>query len=145
VSAWRPTNFYLIQLPAAFAVVNSADVSGWRPTFFYVSNVPGASVIADGGFSGWTTTNYLSLASAGLTQATVDAVLWELYQATELRAAAGVLLDVGGSNAAPSGVHQAATVCPVSAGTPGKEIAHELKYDGCATGLKKWGTVTFAA
>ena len=146
VSDWRPVNFYLIQLSADFvAVVNNVDVSAWRPTFFYLSNLPAAGVTADGGFTGWTTTNYLSLASAGLTQTTVNAVLWELYQATRLRAAVGALLDVGGANAAPSGVHQAATACPVSAGTPGKEIAHELKYDGCATGLKKWGTVTFAA
>ena len=79
----------------------------------------------------------------GLTQATVDAVLWEVYQATRLRPAAGVMLDVSGANAAPSGVHRAAQACPVTVSTPGKEIAHELRCDGCGAGLKKWGSVTF--
>lgn len=135
-----------MQMPAGFTVAfNSVDVSAWRPTYFYLAIALGASVTAGGGFAAWTTTNYISLASAGLTQTTVDGVLWELYQATKLRTAAGALLDVGGTNAPPSGVYQAAQACPVTAGTPGKEIAHELKNDGCAVGLKKWGTVTIAA
>lgn len=145
VSAWHPTYFFLIQMPVDFSVVvNSADLSTWRPTYFYLGNIPGASVTADGGFAAWTTTTYISLPSAGLTQATVDAVLWEVYQATRLRPAAGVMLDVSGANAAPSGVHRAAQACPVTVSTPGKEIAHELRYDGCGAGLKKWGSVTFA-
>ena len=102
------------------------------------------AIDAGGGFAAWTTTTYISLPSAGLTQATVDAVLWEVYQATRLRPAAGVMLDVSGANAAPSGVHRAAQACPVTVSTPGKEIAHELRYDGCGAGLKKWGSVTFA-
>jgi hypothetical protein len=146
VSAWRPSFFGVMQMSAGFSVVfDSVDVGGWRPTYFYLGTVPGASVTAGGGFAAWTTTSHFSLASVGLTQATVDAVLWELYQATKLLAGVGVLLDVGGTNAPPSGVYQAAQACPVTAGTPGKEIAHELKNDGCAVGLKKWGTVTIAA
>jgi hypothetical protein len=68
-----------------------------------------------------------------------------MYQATLARTVNGGTLNVGGSNAAPSGVYQPAAACPVTAATPGKEIAHELEFDGCgaiAAG-ETWTTVTF--
>ena len=79
-----------------------------------------------------------------LLQAQVNAVLYGLYQATLVRTKTGGTINVGGTNAAPSGVFQAAAACPVDAATPGKEVAHELLNDGCgaiAAG-ETWATVT---
>jgi len=123
-------------------------VSAWRPTDFYLYSMPaGYSVTADGGWANWITTTTFQVQSNGLLTATVDAILWELYQATLARTATGGTINVGGTNQAPSGVFQAASACPVSAATSGKEIAHELLSDGCdaiAAG-KTWATVTITA
>jgi hypothetical protein len=83
--------------------------------------------------------------SNGLNQATVDSILWRIYQNSGSRTATGGTINVGGSNAAPSGTFQAAASCPVTSSTPGKEVAHELLNDGCAVGFNKWATVTFTA
>ncbi len=149
VSAWRPTTFSLYSMPAGYAgTFDSADVSAWRPTNFYLYSMPaGYSVTADGGWANWITTTTFQVQSNGLLTATVDAILWELYQATLARTATGGTINVGGTNQAPSGVFQAASACPVSAATSGKEIAHELLNDGCdaiAAG-KTWATVTITA
>ena len=78
-----------------------------------------------------------------LTQAQVNAVLWGLYQASIVpRTATGGTIDVAGGNAAPSGTFQAPASCPVTSGTPGKEVAHALRNDGCAVGFNTWATVT---
>ena len=149
VSAWRPANFYLYSMPAGYAgTFDSADVSAWRPANFYLCSMPaGYSVTAGGGWANWITTTDFQVQSNGLLTATVDAILWELYQATLARTATGGTINVGGTNQAPSGVFQAASACPVSAATSGKEIAHELLNDGCdaiAAG-KTWATVTITA
>jgi hypothetical protein len=80
-----------------------------------------------------------------LLQATINSILWRIYQNTSTRTATGGTINVGGTNAAPSGTFQAAVSCPVTDSTPGKEIAHELLNDGCAVGFNKWATVTFTA
>jgi len=77
----------------------------------------------------------------------MDAILWGLYQAALSRTATGGTINVGGTNAAPSGTFQAASACPVSVATDGKEVAHELINDGCdaiAAG-ETWTTVTITA
>jgi hypothetical protein len=67
-----------------------------------------------------------------------------LYQATKApRTVSAGSIYVGGSNADPSGTYQAASSCPVTGSTPGKEIAHELKNDGCGAGFNKWTTVDY--
>ena len=77
-----------------------------------------------------------------LTQAAVNAALWGFYQGTTTRTATGGTINVGGTNAAPSGTFQAPASCPVTVATPGKEVAHALLNDGCAVGFNKWTTVT---
>jgi len=149
VSAWRPAYFLMYSMPAGYAgTFDSADVSAWRPAYFYLYSMPaGYSVTAGGGWANWITTTNFQMQSNGLLTATVDAVLWELYQATLGRTVTGGTINVGGSNQAPSGTFQAAAACPVTAATPGKEIAHELLNDGCdaiAAG-KTWATVTITA
>ncbi len=147
VSAWRPTTFYLHSMPAGYAgTFNSADVSAWRPATFYLYSMPaGYTITPGGGWANWNTTTDFRVLGNGLLTATVDAILWELYQATLSRTVTGGIINVGGSNQAPSGTFQAATACPVTAATPGKEVAHELLNDGCnaiAAG-ETWATVTF--
>ena len=145
VSAWRPTSFVLYSMPAGYAgTFNSVDVSAWRPTYFGLYSMPAGYVVtAGGGFAGWTTTNSFQMQGNALSQAQVDAILWELYQATATpRTATGGTINVGGSNAAPSGTFQAPASCPVTVATPGKEVGHALLNDGCAVGFNRWTTVT---
>jgi hypothetical protein len=61
------------------------------------------------------------------------------------RTGSGGSVDIGGSNAAPSGTFQAASACPVTAATDGKEVAYELLNDSCGVGFNKWTTVTVTA
>ena len=148
VSAWRPTNFQLSSMPAGFGgTFSSADVSAWRPTYFYLYSMPAGYVVtAGGGFAGWTTTNNFRVQGNALSQATVNAILWELYQAAATpRTVTGGTINVGLSNSAPSGTFQAPASCPVTVATPGKEVAHALLNDGCAVGFNKWTTVTVTA
>ena len=145
VSAWRPSYFWLLSMPAGYAgTFDSADVAAWRPNVFYLYSMPtGYTITAGGGFASWTTTSNFQMQSNGLPTGTVDAILWELYRASTVpRTASGGTINISGSNAAPSGTYQAAASCPVTVATPGKEIAHELKNDGCAVGFNKWSTVT---
>ena len=145
VSAWRPSYFWLLSMPTGYAgTFDSADVAAWRPNVFYLYSMPtGYTITAGGGFASWTTTSNFQMQSNGLPTGTVDAILWELYQASTVpRTASGGTINISGSNAAPSGTYQAAASCPVTVATPGKEVAHELKNDGCAVGFNKWSTVT---
>ena len=148
VGAWRPGNFYLLNMPAGYAgTFNSADVSAWRPGIFYLHSMPtGYTITAGGGFASWTTgLNNFQMQGNGLLTATVNAILWELYQAATTRTGTGGTINVGGSNQAPSGTFQAAAACPVTVATPGKEIAHELLNDGCGAITNHWATVTVTA
>lgn len=124
---------------------NSADVSAWRPAFFYLHSMPAgyAFTIAANDFAAWTTTSNFQMQSNALTQAQVNALLWGMYQvSTAPRTVTGGTINVGGSNAAPSGTFQPPASCPVTSSTPGKEVAHALLNDGCAVGFNKWTTVT---
>lgn len=139
--------FVCYSLGAAVAsVIDSADMVGWTPTYWHLYSMPAASTtwtIAANNFAGFTTcTSFLANDNA-LTQAQINALLWGLYQASVApRTIAGGTINVG-TNAAPSGVYQAAAACPVSVATPGKEVAHELSNDGCAVGFNRWTAVTF--
>lgn len=124
---------------------DSADVSAWRPTSFQLFSMPaGYTLTAGGGFANWITTSNFQVQDNGLLTATVNAILWELYQASRTpRTVVGGIINVGGTNQAPSGVFQPAAACPVTVATPGKEVAHELRFDGCGVGFNVWTTVTF--
>jgi hypothetical protein len=79
----------------------------------------------------------------GWAQAAVDSLLLSAYTAAIApRTGSGGTINVGGTNAAPSGTLQPAASCPVDGSTPGKEIAHELANDGCGEGFNVWTTVT---
>jgi hypothetical protein len=148
VAAWRPANFFLLAMPAGYTgTFNSADVAAWRPGDFRLYSMPAgyAITISATGFTQWTTTNSFEMQSNNLLQAAVNSILWQLYQASIApRTATGGTINVGGTNQAPSGTFQAATSCPATVATPGKEIRHELLNDGCGASFNKWTTVTVA-
>jgi hypothetical protein len=78
-------------------------------------------------------------------QASVNATLLGIYTNSPTRTATGGTINVGTTNQAPSGTFQAAASCPVTAATPGKEIAHELINDTCDAFANHWSTVTITA
>ena len=148
VSAWRPSNFRLYAMPSGFAgTFDSADVSDWRPGSFWLFSMPATFLagltISANSFKNWTTgLNNFQMQDNSLSQAQVNLILWELYQAAITpRTATGGTINVGGTNAAPSGTYQAAASCPVDGSTPGAEIAHELINDGCTETFNTWSTV----
>ena len=151
VAAWRPTTFYMSSMPTGYAgTFDSADVAAWSPGTFVLYSMPVGTytiVITANGFAAWSTgLSNFQMQGNSLTQAQVDAILWDLYQAAKVpRTATGGTINVGGTNAAPSGTFQAASACPVTSSTDGKEIAHELLNDTCAVGFHKWTTVTITA
>jgi hypothetical protein len=151
VSAWRPTSFYLYSMPSGYAgTFDSADVSAWRPTLFSLRSMPIATytiTITANGFAAWSTgLNNFQMQGNSLNQTQADAILWDLYQAAKVpRTATGGTINIADTNAAPSGTFQACASPPVSAATPGKEIAHELLNDTAAVGFNKWATVTITA
>ena len=139
---WRPSSFTLYNLPNATCTINSADLVDWRPSIFSLYNLTSATItIAPSSIKNWATLSELHLRTGNLTQAQVDLGLWECYQIVRTKTGGTISLAIAG-NAAPSGTFQAATSCPVTASTPGKEIAHELLNDTCGKGFNKWTTVS---
>jgi len=134
-------------MPAGTYDIDSADMAGWTPTNWYLYNIHAASLtltVASADFAGWTTTTQMYAYDNGLIAADVDTILYGMYRASIApRTVAGGTIHVGGTNAAPTGVFQACAACPVGAGTPGKEVAHELLNDGCGAGFNVWAAVFF--
>jgi hypothetical protein len=93
----------------------------------------------------WAAATTIRCDGLGLSQATVNAILLDIWNGFATRTGTGGTINVAGTNAAPSGTYQAATSCPVTGATPGKEIAYELINDGCGVSSKHWATVTFTA
>ena len=129
-------------------VVSSVDMSAWTPTYWWLYDMPAGLTFTINAthFAGWTTTTNFQAQDNSLLQADVNKLLYGMYQASVVpRTAANGTINVGGTNAAPSGVFQAAAACPVDAATPGKEVQHELLNDGCGVGFNVWATVTVTA
>jgi type II secretory pathway component PulK len=72
-----------------------------------------------------------------LSAATVDAILADLYAGRMGYTAAAPTANLGGTNAAPTGVYQA-KVPP----TTGMETKYELINDSASQGFKKWAITT---
>jgi len=150
MATWTPTNWQLYLMPAGTYTIDSADMATWTPTNWYLLAMPAGSTTwtLDGAhFAGYVSCTTFFIQDNSLTQAQVDEVLYGLYQATVARTVNGGTINIGGTNAAPSGLFQAAAACPVDDATPGKEVCHELLNDGCAAIApgETWTTVTFTA
>jgi len=139
---WRPSTFYLYTLPNATITLNSADLVDWRPSILRLIALPNATVtIATSSIKNWATLTELQLRTGNLTQPQADLVLWECYQIARTKTGGTIDLAIVG-NAAPSGVFQPCQSPPVTASTPGKEIAYELRNDSLGVGFNKWATVS---
>ena len=174
MTGWNPDVFVLYDMPAGSYRLDTADMAGWDTRIWNVSNLPAGEYafhtadlslwgprigyfrankltgitwdITSDAFASWVYCFKCDVSDNGFSTAQVNAVLWGLYRAATIREATyddGI--NVGGTNAAPSGTFQAATSCPVTAMTPGKEVAHELLNNGCggiASG-RVWASVIF--
>lgn len=147
---WRPIGWEFGVMPAGSYAVNTAHMVDWRPATWYAYSMPIASTtwaLAADNFAGWINCNGFGAYNNSFDTTQVNALLWGMYQAATARTVTGGTINVGGTNAAPSGTFQAASSCPVTAATPGKEVAHELLNNGCG-GInlgRVWATVTFTA
>ena len=144
-----PSSLYVHDLPAGEYAFHTADLSTWgsRISDFNASNLDGITWdITDDAFASWVKCQECDVSSNNFDVAQVNTVLWGLYRASTARETMyNDEINVGGTNAAPSGTFQAAASCPVTVATPGKEIAHELLNDGChgiAMG-RVWSSVIF--
>jgi len=120
-------------------------MASWTPTGWWLYSMPSADssyTFASDTMRNWTSATSILCNDLGLLQATVDAILYDIYAGFASRTASNGTINVGGSNAAPSGTYQAASACPVTDGTDGKEVAHELVNDGCGVSANHWATVT---
>lgn len=146
LSDWRPDAINIgnqsTSIYSVGATLDTQYVAQWDPVSFRVATRLFSSFVA-GGIANWRRTNSINLSDCLMTQAQIDAALWDIYQMSQFRTATNGTIGLSG-NTTPSGTYRAATSCPVTAATPGKEIAHELKNNTCGTGIKKWSTVTIA-
>ena len=135
-----PLYWYLFSMPAGTYSIDTSDIAAWTPTFFLLRSMPVGTVftIAQADFNGWITTTNFQMQNNGLPQADVDAIFQGFYGGFAARTAVGGTINVGGTNAAPSGVY-AANCPPVT----GKEWAFELVNDSCGISANHWTTVTF--
>jgi hypothetical protein len=139
---WLPSIFTLHTLPNATGTLNSADLVDWRPSALTLYNLPGATItISTNTLKNWSTTETIDLRTRNLTQPQCDLILWECYQIARTVAGGTINMAIAG-NAAPSGVFQPCQSPPVSATTPGKEVAYELLNDSLGIGFNKWATVS---
>ena len=167
MAAWRPGTWYCYSMPAggtytidtrrhggvaAWHLELLLDAGGWhvhhrhrrmaawRPGYWYCYSMPvgAVTVSAASDFAGWISTTTIRADNNGLLQAAVDAILSGCWSAFATRTATGGTINVGGTNAAPSGVLQAA-----NPPTTGKEFAYELANDSQNVNpTKKWTTIT---
>ena len=145
VSSWTPSNFRLYSMPAGYAgTFNSTDISAWTPTYFYLYSMPVATytiTITANGFAGWVSTTDFQVQNNSLNQTQVNQILADFWAGFATRTIAAGLLDIGGSNAAPTGIYQ-----PANPPTTGLEYRYELLNDSQNINpTKKWATVTVTA
>ena len=146
MTAWRPTTWYMFSMPAGTYNISSADMTAWRPSNWVLFSMPaGTYTFAAACMRTWAAATEIRCDGLGLSQATVNAILYDIYAGFADRTGTGGTINVGGSNAAPSGTFQAAASCPVTDATPGKEVAWELLNDTCNVSAKHWTTVTVTA
>jgi hypothetical protein len=164
MAAWRPTTWYLYSMPAGGTYsIASADMVAWRPTTWYLYSMPagGAYSIASADMVAWTTTQYLrcynlpagavdvtgsfatlvslrdlQLQDNGFIQAQVNGVLTGIWGNKANYTYATPALNIGGTNAAPSGTYQ--STCPP---TTGKEYAYDLVNGICTADGPEWAVV----
>ena len=119
----------------------SGDISGWvlpaSLKYFYVhsTSVSGSPI-----FTSTVALSNFQYQNCALPQATVDLIVSRIYDRRISFTAAAPSADVGGTNAAPSGIYEHEGPPPVG----GKNMIYTLVNDENAEGFKKW-TWTYTA
>ena len=134
-------------LPASLAYFNvsstsvSGDISGWvLPTSLERFVVYSTSVSGSPIFTSTVALSNFQYQNCALPQATVDLIVSRIYDRRISFTAAAPSANVGGTNAAPSGIYEHEGPPPVG----GKNMIYTLVNDENAEGFKKW-TWTYTA
>ena len=118
----------------------SGDISGWvLPASLANFSIYSTSVIGSPIFTSAVALSYFQYQNCALLQATVDLIVSRIYASRASFTAAAPSANVGGTNAAPSGVYQDEDP-PVT----GKGYIYELVNDPEVEGFKKWA-ITYPA
>lgn len=135
------TYFRVYNLSSGTFTIDTADFAALTGMqYFQVYSLPsGTYTMAANCIRNWKGIRTVSMYSLvpALTQAQVDAIVDDVYAGRLTFTYAAPVLQIGGTNAAASGVYQ--LMCPPT--TP-KERIYQLKNDGCGEGIKKW-SVTY--
>ena len=141
MAAWTPTTWELSSMPVGAYTINTLNMAGWNPQTWYCYSMPaaGSSYTFNAGImQNWTNARAIRADGLALIQAQVDLILLnDIYPGRMGYTYATPTLNVGGTNAAPSGVY-ADEDPPVT----GKGAAFEIQNDPEAEGFNKWA-VTF--
>jgi len=141
MAAWTPTAWYLFSMPAGTYTIDTLDMAGWNPQTWHCYSMPaaGSSYTFNAGImQNWTNARAIRADGLALIQSQVDLILLnDIYPGRMGYTYATPTLNVGGTNAAPSGVY-ADEDPPVT----GKGAAFEIQNDPEAEGFNKWA-VTF--
>jgi len=118
------------------SAIDSADMVGWTPTYWRLYSMPAAGSSYTFGAAimrNWTSAASIACQDLALLVGVVDAILLDIYTGRAGYTNAAPVLNVGGSNAAPSGVYQDA-----APPTTGLEYKYKLVVDPDAEGFNKW-------
>ena len=118
------------------SAIDSADMVGWTPTYWQLYSMPAAGSSYTFGAAimrNWTSAASIACQDLALLVGVVDAILLDIYTGRAGYTNAAPVLNVGGSNAAPSGVYQDA-----APPTTGLEYKYKLVVDPDAEGFNKW-------
>ena len=141
-SLMRPNTVYLYALSLASGKIDTKDFAEWNPTDIHLYKIPNIILtIMPASIKNWWKAATIDFRTQVLTQPQADLILWEAYQIPRTVTGGNILMSTTG-NAAPSGTFQPCQNPPVSATTPGKEVAYELLNDSLGVGFAKWATVT---
>ena len=134
---WRPLSWYLFLMPAGTYDIDSADMVDWRPLYLWLYSMPAAGssyAFAATCMRNWTGAELIYCQDLGLLQATVDAIIADVWVGRAGYTYATPELNVGGTNATPTGVYQDGYPLPLTA----LEAVHDLVNDDDAAGINTW-------
>jgi len=138
IAGWRPVTVSIAMSAGGTYTINTSDFSAWSPqTYQIFSMAAGTYTFGAAVMRNWTNAQAIRCDGLGLNQATVDAILFDIYAGRMGYTYATPTLNVGGTNATPSGVY-ADEDPPVT----GKGAAFELQNDPEAEGFSRWA-ITF--
>ena len=140
LTSWQPTTWRVYSMPAGGTyAIDTGDMAAWLSLNWRTYSMPAGSVVISANtFDNWVGNISVYLNDNSLSQEMVDLALASLWAMFPSRTATAGGVSIGGTNAAPSGLLQAA-----NPPTTGKEYAYELVNDSQNVNpTKKWTSVT---